>query len=684
MQAGNLLQGSGSSSSLTLDPSSSFDADTQERLRKAIAMGAPHDEALKAATSYQQSKVTSAPTPEPAPTDSGNFITNNLKSKNSWINLPTVGGLGGAAAGAAGGAALGSVVPGIGTVIGGLIGGVVGGFGGSAAGEAGRQKLNNEETDTKEILKQGAYGAAGEIAGPLIGKVAGKVVKPLVEGTGKLLTKQAEEAALKGINPSKTFLKNYLDKTGEDAAQTLLRHDLAGAGAQQIEEKAIKPLQESFDSIANKSGAKVDPNDILNKFGETVDELRKSPVQANQDAADHIEKAFESIIDKVDPNKPIDIGDMNRFRQQFDQVTKDFAKDPATASATRRVGSILRDVVQTTADKAGLVGPDGQSLKEVGAELNKLYQIHDLASLQDQVGRGKALGMMDMLAGGAGSAAGGVPGMIAGVAAKRFSENPKVVGFLSKMAEKGGQNLLDSAARDGQNVIMNRAAGQVLPRAATGDYSGGQPAIDLQGGSTPPTGLSTEIGGAQPGMAPDMSSGAAPAPQSSGGMNRQDLDFLVQRDMQYTGGKNIDKYKKMYETLNPQSKLSDTAIGTVNDLNTAISGLTGLQQTLEENRGKTGPIAGFSALNPLDTKAQTVQSRVDTVRQMVGKALEGGVLRKEDEAKYAKILPTIKDTPEVAAVKLDAVMKMLLDKQRDYINLQNTRGAGVFSPTTSQ
>ena len=53
------------------------------------------------------------------------------------------------------------------------------------------------------------------------------------------------------------------------------------------------------------------------------------------------------------------------------------------------------------------------------------------------------------------------------------------------------------------------------------------------------------------------------------------------------------------------------------------------------------------------------QAVIDRVKQVIGKALEGGVLRKEDEYKYTKILPTIQDTPQVAKVKLDGLRDAL-------------------------
>jgi len=79
------------------------------------------------------------------------------------------------------------------------------------------------------------------------------------------------------------------------------------------------------------------------------------------------------------------------------------------------------------------------------------------------------------------------------------------------------------------------------------------------------------------------------------------------------------------------------------------------------------------------------QSQIDTVRQTVGKALEGGVLRKEDEEKYKKILPTMSDPKKVAQNKLKQLRAMLSRDYQSYIELQNTRGGGTFTvdPSTA-
>ena len=62
------------------------------------------------------------------------------------------------------------------------------------------------------------------------------------------------------------------------------------------------------------------------------------------------------------------------------------------------------------------------------------------------------------------------------------------------------------------------------------------------------------------------------------------------------------------------------------------------------------------------------------IKQVIGKALEGGVLRKEDEEKYNEILPTITDTAEVAIRK----MQMLNNRRKKAKAIyERNIGAGI-------
>lgn len=99
--------------------------------------------------------------------------------------------------------------------------------------------------------------------------------------------------------------------------------------------------------------------------------------------------------------------------------------------------------------------------------------------------------------------------------------------------------------------------------------------------------------------------------------------------------------------------------GRVSELTTSLDDVAVLRQTISGN-GATGTAAAVGAALPnaitnatgWGVEAKQKQATIDRVKQVIGKALEGGVLRKEDEYKYEKILPTISDPPAVVETKL--------------------------------
>lgn len=122
--------------------------------------------------------------------------------------------------------------------------------------------------------------------------------------------------------------------------------------------------------------------------------------------------------------------------------------------------------------------------------------------------------------------------------------------------------------------------------------------------------------------------------------------------------------------------LSDTAITQINQTDFALSSLSELQSKIQNNLDYIGPIKGLQALNPW-SKARQIQADVDRIRQTVGKALEGGVLRKEDEEKYKKILATVTDTPQTAVYKIQALISSIQGNLANYKALQSSTGRNV-------
>lgn len=106
---------------------------------------------------------------------------------------------------------------------------------------------------------------------------------------------------------------------------------------------------------------------------------------------------------------------------------------------------------------------------------------------------------------------------------------------------------------------------------------------------------------------------------------------------------------------------------------------------LKDTLGTTGAGSKVGAMLPniiteytgwgSDSKQR--QATIDRVKQVIGKALEGGVLRKEDELKYTKILPTIGDPPEVAKAKIEGLEVAIAQRKQRELEARQDAGYDV-------
>jgi surface antigen len=100
--------------------------------------------------------------------------------------------------------------------------------------------------------------------------------------------------------------------------------------------------------------------------------------------------------------------------------------------------------------------------------------------------------------------------------------------------------------------------------------------------------------------------------------------------------------------------------------------LNTLEGTIKSGKATFDPIWGnINAINPLnayDTDQQTTNAELKRATQLIGKYMEGGVLRPDDEIKYSNMLPKATDTREVALKKLSDVRNMLEMKTKGYIS----------------
>jgi hypothetical protein len=96
-----------------------------------------------------------------------------------------------------------------------------------------------------------------------------------------------------------------------------------------------------------------------------------------------------------------------------------------------------------------------------------------------------------------------------------------------------------------------------------------------------------------------------------------------------------------------------------------------------------GPTDVVRALNPWDTSAKGFQQLVYATKQIIGKGLEGGVLRAEDEHKYDKIIPKLGNTRPVLQKKYEQLREMIINKyQSNREGLEKARyDVTRFEPT---
>ena len=121
-------------------------------------------------------------------------------------------------------------------------------------------------------------------------------------------------------------------------------------------------------------------------------------------------------------------------------------------------------------------------------------------------------------------------------------------------------------------------------------------------------------------------------------------------------------------------EMTPIMLARVTEEQTAMASLRSLKDEMEKAEEKLGPVSGWSKLNPYDETARSLLGNIDLVRQRVGKALEGGVLRKEDEEKYKRILAVMTDLPEVAYSKIDNLIETLERDAQIYRNVLHSAG----------
>lgn len=241
--------------------------------------------------------------------------------------------------------------------------------------------------------------------------------------------------------------------------------------------------------------------------------------------------------------------------------------------------------------------------------------------------------------------------------------NQKVSSAMSRLQSQAGQGVKDAVPEQAAKMspaIMQILSGVIAPQAVVN-------------GSTEPVmpngeAVAQEMQPQQPMPERNTTYQFPGTEQATGGNKSQELQQVITALM-IVDPKNADVYKGIMAMQSgggglPTRDLPAAQVSSLGDIDTSINLMANLDAAIAENEDLLGPIKGsLGKVNPYNTDAQAFNSQMTSAAQIVGKAMEEGVLRKEDEEKYKKMLPQITDTPAVAKRKLQ-IVKDMLEQQR--------------------
>lgn len=176
---------------------------------------------------------------------------------------------------------------------------------------------------------------------------------------------------------------------------------------------------------------------------------------------------------------------------------------------------------------------------------------------------------------------------------------------------------------------------------------------------------------------------ASRAQQASEGQKNRDVQVR---------GQNMTDARSREANGAAGTKLEQGAVKSIAEMETGIAELKRLKTEINAHAGDMGikgrigtaPVVGPILQAMGYTGPATLDSKIALARQVVGKAKEGGVLRKEDEEKYKQILANIGDQPDVAFKKIDGVVSEIEDQLKQFKETQQQAGRRPLSGAEQQ
>lgn len=567
----------------------------------------------------------------------------------------------------------GSIIGGIGgTMAAGPVGGIIGAGAGGAAGEAARQAYTPEQdTNVGKMVTEGAFGAGGELVGLGIGKLVGKGIGAI---GSKVMPRLAEDVATKNLG--KTAVKTFAKKAGGQTLGTkMIGYELVGKSAAEIAEEASKATG-AYEAAISASSTPVSVFEVFDELMKKAGKLLGNANPSVHSQGEALQEIAERTMKAYADNPIVTPAHILEQKRLVGDILSKTAYDEG---AKKAVNTIHEDVLRNVLNKAV---PEAKGL---GQKVRDLLTIEDIVKGAEQLqagGRGQP--WLPIATAGLAGGMGGIPAAATGYLAGTAANSPKVTQALANTLMKTAPGVAEMGSKIAANTI-----GNAVGRSVVGQGIARTPKMILEGMSTPAT-QTKELSSpaeAVSTLAPGLSGVTGTSPAGEAGettkqsvLDRMNIDenkFLTA----YLRNPTNPTLKAIYEIYSNEQKGTNTKkTAEVARYEDAASQLEALGAFIDKFEGKMGPVKGaLNVLNPYDPDAQQLQANVKAVAQIVGRAMEGGVLRKEDVPKYEAILPNLKDTPESARRKINDVRIML---QRSARNIAGAEAAITINPTS--
>lgn len=600
-------------------------------------------------------------------------------------------------------------LPTIGMVGGGLIGGVPGAIIGGAGGEALKEGLSGQDLNPVNIAVQGGIGGIGEgVVGPLLGK-AGDF---LLSKGGGALGDYGSNLVTKGLNLTPKMEGDVAKAMGEKSLpEFLTKRGLHGANYEKIA-AYTEPIQDQFDSIAMSKNIQVPTANIVDNFANEINRLNESLIPQDEAKAKTLTKVALKFIDQVGDQPTVGADVVTGMRKTVDKAVRDWGADPEVQS----VGNITRNIFSSAVENADPTN----TLDATGNELSKLYKLQAKAEPRQFVNTPSStlpFGMRDASAGFIGNIFGGPVGAGALIGIEKSLNSPFGTRLVSSVARGVGdkvaatsipswladtagiglttggaaganrlipgsgqetqsykQNNIPQNSQDNQSSLLSTTGGGLPNGTSNGSIV--QSSIESNGQTAP-------VNNTPEGVTVDQSGNYnLPTPSAHGVPQHMSYDRYIQLlqragqnpqlrsqvEAAYAASQNIANSYIQANALSPQEQASmRDAYNTNLLMNTIRTEMKSLPPSVLNRVGV------INDLNMLGGPYAQLAANMKQLQAQIGKQLQGGVLRAFDMS-FLNTAPTLGDTPQAAAAKLDNLQNLF---SQQYMNLYPRYGLNL-------